>query len=53
MFLKFRLNVRDEALRSLSLSMVAFFLLSFAGLSSSSEADESLFVRCAQQLERL
>ncbi|MCY4049009.1 MAG: inverse autotransporter beta domain-containing protein, partial [Hyphomicrobiales bacterium] len=46
-------NVRDAALRSLSLSMGAFLLLSVAGLSSSSEADESLFVRSAQQLERL
>ena len=31
----------------------AFLLLSIAGLSSSSEADESLFIRSAQQLERL
>ena len=31
----------------------AFLLLSFAGLSSSSEADEPLFTRSAQQLERL
>ena len=51
MFLKFKQNVKDAALRSLSLSVGAFLLLSFAGLSS--EADESLFVRSAQQLERL
>ncbi|MCY4052316.1 MAG: inverse autotransporter beta domain-containing protein, partial [Hyphomicrobiales bacterium] len=31
----------------------AFLLLSIAGLSSSSEADEPLFMRSAQQLERL
>ena len=39
--------------RSLLLPAGVFLLLSVAGLSSSSEADESLFVRSAQQLERL
>ena len=53
MFLKFKPNVKDEALRSLLLPAGVFLLLSVAGLSSSSEADESLFVRSAQQLERL
>ena len=53
MFLKFKPNVRDAALRSFLLPAGVFLLLSVAGLSSSSEADESLFVRSAQQLERL
>ena len=39
--------------RSLLLPAGVFLLLSVAFLSSSSEADESLFVRSAQQLERL
>ena len=38
---------------SMLMSVGTFFLLSFAGLSSSSEADEPLFTRSAQQLERL
>ena len=53
MFLKFKPNVKGAALRSLLLSAGVFLLLSIVGLSSSSEADESLFVRSAQQLERL
>ena len=53
MFLKFKPNVKDAALRSFLLPAGVFLLLSVAGLSSSSEADESLFVRSAQQLERL
>ncbi|MCY4049792.1 MAG: inverse autotransporter beta domain-containing protein, partial [Hyphomicrobiales bacterium] len=40
-------------MRSFALLAGAFLLLSVAGLSSSSEADEPLFVRSAQQLERL
>ncbi|MCY4054252.1 MAG: inverse autotransporter beta domain-containing protein, partial [Hyphomicrobiales bacterium] len=51
--MKFKPNVRDAALRSFLLPAGVFLLLSVAGLSSSSEADESLFVRSAQQLERL
>ncbi|MCY4053298.1 MAG: inverse autotransporter beta domain-containing protein, partial [Hyphomicrobiales bacterium] len=39
--------------RSVLLPVGAFLLLSIAGLSSSSEADEPLFARSAQQLERL
>ena len=39
--------------RSALLSVGMFLLLSVAGLSSSSEADEPLFMRSAQQLERL
>ena len=48
---KFRPIVKNVALRSLLLSAGAFLLLSMAGLSS--EADEPLFVRSVQQLERL
>ena len=51
--LKFKLILQKVVLRSLLLPAGAFLLLSAAGLSSSSEADEPLFTRSAQQLERL
>ena len=53
MSLKFKTVVKNAALRSLLLPTGAFLLLSVVGLSSSSGADEPLFVRSAQQLERL
>ena len=54
MFLDFKpVGRKGSVLRPLLLPAGVFLLLSVAGLSSSSEADESLFVRSAQQLERL
>ncbi len=57
MFLNFRpvktIGKGATILRALLLPAGTFLLLSVAGLSSSSEADEPLFVHSAQQLERL
>ena len=53
MFLSFKPVRKSAILRSFLLPAGAFLLLSVAALSSSSEAEESLFTRSAQQLERL